>query len=88
MNAEEMLSFLNDVDEKLCHELEGFKRIPYGEFVGAPYPYCCQGDLTFGDPDLDMIYDIHEKVNNYLNYLKSCTATLASNSNPFDDNIF
>ena len=84
MDAKEMLKFLEEVDEKLCKELKPFKRMTYGELVCAEGPACHQGDLTYGDPDLDMIYDIHKAINNYINYLNSCTATLSSNENPFD----
>lgn len=85
MTETEMLSFLNEIDDKLCHELEPFQRVPYGEIVGAPYPYCCQGELTYGDPDLDMIYEIHKDIKNYIEYLESVTATLNSNQSPFDN---
>ncbi len=55
-------------------ELEPFRgrRVPYGELVGAPWPYCCQGELTYGDPDLDMMQTIHDDVSNYLEYLDDC----------------
>ena len=73
--------------EKLIEDLHGIlkqygEKIPYGELVGAPWPYSRDGDLVWPDPEpyfieqaataLSMLQVENEKLRAELEQVKRC----------------
>lgn len=54
-------------DAELVQELRNIlpEKVPFGEMVGAPYPYCHQGPAVYADPESYLIEEAANRLERY-----------------------